>query len=146
MKGTLRFTPVALILACATAPAVHEVERTTTITASSFDAVWTAVIDVFGDRGWAIDNMEKDSGFISTDWMTLAYSDRNVLDCGGAGLSVDSDAVRFNVVVRPADNGASMTVNTTYQVNRCYSCAPVQCVSTGVLEKILVDAVRERVS
>jgi uncharacterized lipoprotein len=145
----LALSALELTIACASAPVRHDFERTTQFQESDFDAVWTAVIDVFGDRGWAIDNMEKDSGFIATDWMTLSRSDRDVMDCGSAGLNVDSDhAVKFNVVVRPIGNGASMTVNTTFRANRCFgdTCNLIDCVSTGGLETILVDAVRGRVS
>ena len=135
---------------CATAPVPRQIERSVSIPGSTFDRVWDSVIDLFGERTWAIDNLERASGLITTDWMLTGEMSESYMDCGRpGGFDVDSDhQVRFNVVVRETDNGATLTVNTSMRAFR----APlgggvtsvVSCVSTGVLEREVHDEIELR--
>jgi hypothetical protein len=137
--GVLAALAVALV-ASATAPKVHDVDKKLGFRAD-FDQTWTAVIEVFAERNWAIANMEKDSGLVTTDWMTL---DREspFADCGGAGISgVQRREVRFNVFVRDADDGTVVTVNTTFRELRAWDNKEwyVDCTSTGRVESLIHD-------
>ena len=127
------------LVACASTGTMREFESTATYPGASFGEVWDSVIDIFGDRLWAIDNMERDSGIITTDWML----DTNVSyqDCGSAGTfgSDNNHMGRFNIVVREQPTGTSMRVTTTWRVTRNSdldsSSSLVDCFSTGVLER-----------
>ena len=133
--------------ACATAPVARQFDRTATFPGADFDAVWNAVIDLFGERGWAIDNMEKNSGLITTDWMT---ADESYLDCGSAGaLGRNYDQMgRFNIVAREQSDGVSLTVNTTWRARRQVldgNPGATECFSTGVLERVVHEQVTLRI-
>ena len=146
----MRWFPIAAmwvaLMACATAPVARNFENLADYPGSTFSEVWDLVIDVFGDRNWAIDNLERDSGIIATDWMR----DDNVSyqDCGSPGLlSVDSNHMgRFNVVVRETDDGVSIRVTTSWQATRSFDNIGniVECLSTGILERELHEEVQER--
>jgi hypothetical protein len=136
-----------VLVGCATAPTFRQIERQAEFPGAEFGAVWDAVIDVFGDRSWTIDNMERASGFITTEWMGAATG--GYLDCGSPGLAVDRNPRgRFNVVVRESPSGVAMTVNTSWQVSReiMGEVAVVDCASTGVLERELHETVKGRVA
>ncbi len=142
--------PTAVMLlasmACASAPVARNFESLADYPGATFTEVWDLVIDVFGDRNWAIDNLERDSGIITTDWMradNVSYQ-----DCGSPGfLSSDSDHMgRFNVVVRETEDGVSIRVTTSWQATRSSEndTSIVECLSTGVLERELHEEVQDR--
>lgn len=141
-------TAVLLLAGCATVPPTnHEVQRTFEYS-ESFDEVWSAVIDTFGEMGYAIDNMERASGFITTERMTV-NRDSPYLDCGRpGGLMWDSNWTgRFNVVVRGEEDGSEVTVNTDWQAVRNLgriSREPINCVSTGEFEQEFATTLSER--
>jgi hypothetical protein len=146
MKTTLvlaLFT-ILVALSCASAPKAHSFNRTNTFPVD-LDATWSAVIDAFGELNIPIDNLEKDSGLITTDWMRV---EKDYMDCGGSGISVDSNhRGRFNVVVRQEGAGTKMTVNSVFTATRSFgdSSAERSCVSTGFLENTLHRLVAERI-
>lgn len=136
---------VVFATASATAPAKHNVQKSAKI-GHDYDTTWAAVIDVFSDRGWAIANMEKDSGLITTDWMNLGDDESNVADCGSAPLAAFKvTQVRFNVRVKGGDGGSSVTVNTKFRQERKFDStsqsAIVDCESTGLIEGEIQQAV-----
>ena len=119
---------LAVLAACATAPMARQIDRTVTVPRADFGAGWDAVIDIFGERTWAIDNMERDSGLITTDWMIAGDMSGSYMDCGSAGLS--SDRNHTHRTTRALGSGAGHLV---------------QCVSTGVLEREIHEEVTSRV-
>ena len=148
----MRWIPAAVIttlvsLACATAPVARDFENLAEYPEASFSEVWDLVIDVFGDRNWAIDNLERESGIIATDWM--ATDDPSYQDCGGSGIfgSPQTHMGRFNIVVRETDVGVSMRVTTSWRATRAVIVedeVALTCVSTGVFERELHDEVGRR--
>ncbi len=139
-----------LLAACATAPVARQFERRATVPAE-FAAVWDAVIDIFGERSWAIDNMDRESGIITTDWMLTGQLADSYMDCGSAPLATDREHMtRFNIVVREAASGSYITVNTAHRVKRYLLGDPpagvINCVSTGVLESEIHEEVTRRTS
>jgi hypothetical protein len=144
------FAAVVALAASATAPKVHVVDRKLRLR-SDFDQTWSALIEVFAEHNWAIQNMEKDSGLITTDWMNLG-ADSTFADCGGAGIAgVVERQIRFNVFVRDADDdGTLVTVNTTFREERTWDRKNwfVDCTSTGRVESLIqgemADAVASR--
>jgi hypothetical protein len=126
------------LAASATAPKVHDIDKKLRLRAS-FDQTWTALIEVFADRSWAIATLEKDSGIITTDWMGLD-EDSPFADCGSAGIaSVMRREIRFNVFVRDAEVDTHVTVNATFREERRFDNKDwfVDCTSTGRVESLI---------
>jgi hypothetical protein len=115
---------------------------------------WNAVIDVFGERLWAIDNMEMASGLITTDWMSVGEQDAlEYMDCGIATRygnmpeePIVGDQVRFNIVVRDATDGTTVTVNALMRALSDIDASVRDCVSTGLLEREIHEQVAGRVT
>ena len=119
-------------------------DKTATIPAD-LDTTWSAVIDVFSERDWAIDNMDKASGLITTDWMRMEPRLADIVaDCGINNGSFRT-MVRFNVRVKPQGEATSVTVNTAFRsVGGVVS--PVDCTSRGGLEREIHRDLTKRVS
>ncbi|MCK4306066.1 MAG: outer membrane protein assembly factor BamC [Candidatus Eisenbacteria sp.] len=129
-------------LGCATVP------KPTTFSNSQvyqddFDAVWTAVIEAFADNSWSIDNIEKASGLITTDWMRATNRSPVLADCGKDIVGEPSEGVlgeillRFNVFVKSTAAGHAMRVTCTFKTVKDDS----GCLSKGVVEARLMDTV-----
>ena len=145
-----RLLLLVLVVGCATAPIRQDIQKIFEFDAG-YDDVWAAIIDTFGMMQLPIDNVEKDSGLITTDWLSFEVDD-GYADCGkgGFGRAVRDLVGRFNVVARDANGTVSVTVNTLYEANRVDVLNPeisseVRCYSTGVLEADLVELVEERI-
>lgn len=132
-----------LVMACATAPQVHEVQRSETIPAP-LDATWNALVALFGERGWPIATIDKGSGIIATDWLKMPDG---YADCGSAPLArIVGTKGRFNVIVRGEDDGTRITVNARFQQVRTFDgqAGVVECTSTGRVEAEVQSKVEER--
>lgn len=137
---------VVALAASATAPKQHHVEPRMAISAT-YDQTWAAVIDLFAERNWAILNMEKDSGLITTDWMTLGADGPGYADCGGAGITTVRDtAVRFNVRVREEGARTEVIVTATFRQVRVFDgqTSIKDCYSKGNVEALIHREVAAR--
>lgn len=146
MNKTAVIFTLLVLASCATAPVQRQFDPAVTLRGVDPDAAWTAVVDLFAERNWTIDNMDRASGFIGTDWMGTRPGD-GFLDCGSAGLAVDTDHNgRLNVTVREAPDGVRLTVNSTWRVVRDFAGnhVIVDCVSTGEIERIVHTEVAAR--
>ena len=139
-------------LASATAPKpppAGQVKRTQEI-AGTFDSVWNGLIDLFGERDWKIDKVEKASGIITTDWMSLSDTDAATFaDCGSAPLASSTTTIRFNVVVRDSGGGTTtIVVNPTFRQIRRFDnqVGTIDCFSKGVVEQLVQTEVARRSS
>lgn len=142
---------ILVLAACASAPVARDVQRTAVVEGAEFGETWDTVVDVFAERIWAIDSIERASGLITTDWMLVGEAAEDYMDCGSAGfLKAHRDhEVRFNVLVREGGPGAELTVNTAMRATSWDTVngmprEVVQCVSTGVLEREIHDEVMSR--
>ena len=127
-----------------TKPPVPTVFESNLVYERDFDAVWTAVIEAFADNSWSIDNMEKDSGFIATDWMSGNNRSPVLADCGkdlyGAAEGVLGEILlKFNVFVKSVSGGTEMRVNCTFKTPP--DRGGKTCLSKGTLEARLMDTV-----
>ena len=147
-----RFPTAVMVLAsvaCATAPVARNFENLAEYPGATFGEVWDLVIDVFGDRNWPIDELERDSGIITSDWTpadNVSYQ-----DCGGSGIfgRPQNHIGRFNIVVRESEVGVSMRVTTSWRATRTVIVedeVDLTCVSTGVFERELHDEVGRRLA
>ena len=127
------FTTAVMLLAataCASAPIARNFDDVADYRAVSFAEIWDIVVDMSGERNWAIESLDRDSGSISTDW--TRSDDVSYRDCGSAGFrATDSDHMgRFSVLVRETANGVSVRVATSWRVTRnsANSISSVECL------------------
>jgi len=120
---------------------------------NDFDAVWSALIETFADNSWPIDTIEKASGLITTDWLSIPagplatrYEEAEALaDCGTEGglISVPQYAgkMKFNVFVKTVAAGTELRVTCTFQ-----SIVGGMCLSKGIAEARIMQGVTSRLS
>jgi hypothetical protein len=134
---------LVLSLASATKPQQHWFAKSATVN-RPIDPVWTALIDLFADRNWAIQTMAKDSGLIVTDWMKGA---EEYGDCGGSGIATTHGVqVRFNVRVKGDGAKTEVTVNASFRELRTFDgeSRMVDCESKGTVEALIHREVTAR--
>ena len=73
------------VIACGKAPRTYNFDRSVQFTESSYDDVWDTVVELFAERQWPIQEMEKDSGLIATDW--ARHDEDGLSDCGSGPLT-----------------------------------------------------------
>lgn len=136
LRATLVTGSVIVAAASATAPKSHRVNKSAEVL-HGFDQTWTALIDVFSEHNWAIGNMEKDSGLITTDWMSVGDDGERFADCGSEGMAVvKATQVQFNVRVKGDERVATLTVNTKFRQERYFdgNTFMADCNSRGTVE------------
>lgn len=141
-KAALAIVVLGVIGGCVTKPVERQIEKSRTYSMSK-DKVWERVIEVFATENIQVKTIEKASGLIAAE---PASFDPSFADCGAEALAivVGKTAV-MNVFVRPASGGTQVTVNTKFQERRNYdrNFWTVDCFSTGVLEKQILDAISQ---
>lgn len=143
---TLLACCLALFLGCASAPTAHDFDPSLTLE-SPEDEVWDAAIDAMGELNLSINEMERTSGFIATDW---AQAPEEYMDCGDAGIADHVNRQgKFNIVVREqGDESTTLTVNSSFRAMRVFgdNRSQIQCESTGALEARMHRTVRTRIA
>lgn len=123
-------------LGCATAPRPRTIENAFHFE-QSYDQIWTAVIETMAELSLPIQNLEKDSGLITTDWIGFGYS-KEYCDCGSPGIAIDSERRgKFNIFVKTnTAGGVEVKINTAFEIQREFMDVrtTVPCLSTGALE------------
>lgn len=145
MKNISTLVGFLLLAGCVTAPKVHQFEKTWTLECD-FNEAWAATVQLFAEKNWPIANLEKASGLISSDWVSVNLGD-GMADCGSAGLAIAHQAQgKFNVFLRDTSSGPSVTVNTSFRQLRSFDNTQwyQDCTSTGVLEATVFLAIEER--
>jgi hypothetical protein len=143
--ATITMSAVALA-ASATAPQKRKVTTTASVR-TTYAQAWEAVIDLFSERTWAIKNMDRDSGLITTDWMSLGSEAETFADCGSPGLAtIQETAVRFNVRIKELDDATSVAVNAAFRQLRTFDghTSTIECTSKGAVEALIQDEVAAR--
>jgi hypothetical protein len=114
--------------------------------------IWDRVIEWFALNGSPIKNMDKESGFIATEY-SLSTGQMQCLDCGTPGQALyivqrlENPRGNFNILVKKQDNGTTkVMVNCFFKVtSNVYSDGRViqtderDCNSTGKLENEIFD-------
>jgi hypothetical protein len=138
---------IFLFSGCATAPKPRTIVNAFDYQ-NDYDAVWSATVETFAELNLPIDNMEKDSGLITTDWIDFTGSGNEAYcDCGGLGLAIENSRQgKFNVFVKQAGTGSSVKVNCMYQQTASLgdTRANRNCLSTGGLEARIAESIREK--
>lgn len=140
-------------ISCATAPAPRMIVDTFLIE-KHFDLVWQAVIESFAELQLPIQNMEKASGLITTDWIDFTgQKNTDYCDCGGLGANLEfSRTGKFNVFVKKiSENSYEIKVNCMYQQTHQFppgkkrqSKVRRKCVSTGKLESDMFNLIKSK--
>lgn len=139
---------VIFFIGCAVAPKPRVIENSFMVE-SNYDYAWTAVIETFSDLQLPIQNMEKDSGLISTDWIAFTKEQgKEYCDCGKVefGLLGRDRVGKFNVFVKKiSENSCEMRVNCMFEQSVTKLDGTFyqrrSCISTGNLEKEINDIV-----
>jgi hypothetical protein len=108
----------------------------------TFDEAWEAAIDTFEELRLPIDNLERASGVVTTDWILLDDADE-YMDCpDDASRNAEG---RFNVFLREIGDGVRVTVNASYQAEddteRRHGCE-----SNGDYEDLILRRIRSKAS
>jgi hypothetical protein len=136
-------------MSCATAPPPRQITNAFQIE-NSHDAVWQALIETFAELNLPIQNMEKDSGLIVTDWIDFTgQTNEDYADCGGLGINIEVNRVgKFNVFVKKiTENTCEIKVNTMYEQTMKFgdSLYKRKCNSTGKLEAEIFNLIKTKI-
>jgi hypothetical protein len=139
-------------LACTTAPTVRQIQNAFPIE-KPFESVWQATIETFSDINLPILNVAKDSGLITTDWISFTgqKNETGYCDCGEAGVQeVEKDRLgKLNVYVKKiSDTACEVRINSVFEQHYViYNNAVLNkrpCVSTGKLEADMFKLISEK--
>ena len=140
-------------------PVVHTIEKERIIN-KSFDATWQSIIELLATYNMPIKNLDKNSGFISTDYKLVTGEISQYMSCEGASstfsgkVELTNHGGNLNVLIKKiSDDSTKVTVNTFYSctsnkyryaslISTAYvfeSSSKVDCSSTGILEKAIFD-------
>jgi len=155
-KPTLVPLPIAalVVVACMPTPPAAPIVREPTPVAASFGRTWDAVIDAFAAANTPIRAIERVSGFIAAERMSMSDTPlaqpHEYADCGktGSGLFIAPHSAVYNVVVRgdSAQSTVKMTTRWTASTTRLLSSTPVpiECSTKGHYETQFENLVKGR--
>ena len=112
-----------------------------------FDNVWIALIETFVEMNMPIDNMEKDSGLIATDWIDFkGQTNEEYCDCGSPGIGIEVNRQgKINIFVKKiTQNSCEIKVSCLFQQKREFADSTTHtrsCVSTGNLERQIFELI-----
>jgi len=150
MKSLLMAVVPVLITACATPPPPPITTHQEAEYDATFDEVWEAALDVLSEHQMLVENLERNEGLITTEWLPVTEDD---CDCGTpAVFDVDRDRVgKFNVFVNEVDEGLiEVQLNTIWRAARYdmegdYVGTSI-CSSKGTIEKGFQEALQAHLS
>jgi hypothetical protein len=106
-------------------------------------ATWDAVIDMFAARNIPIRTIERVSGIIATDQLSVGEEGQSWAVCGdGNGTTLSPNFAIYNVLVR--GDSAKSRVMATVRWTLGSASSDVECASTRVWERELESAVKAR--
>jgi len=142
----MRLLGFALVLgatACATIMMEDESEgRIQVFEGVTFDRAWNATIDTFEELRLPIDNLERSSGVVTTDWILLDSAEA-YMDCPEAA-SRNAEG-RFNVFLREVEEGTRVTVNASFRAEDDTG-RRLSCPSDGDYEELILRRIRSKVT
>lgn len=119
----------------------EDVGRSQVLASATFDEAWEATLEAFEVLRLPIDELDRSSGVITTDWELIEDSE-DVMDCPD---DADRNAEgRFNVFVREVAEGVRVTVNASFRTEDDTG-RRVICRSEGEFEEEFLRHVRARV-
>ncbi len=138
-------TVVAILLVgCVQPPTTNVAPRPPMEVAASVGRTWDAVIDLFADRNIPIATMERVSGFIATQTLSVGREGVEWADCGSVmSTPVVPDHAVYNVRVLGDSSQSTVRVTTRWTQSSKSDLSP-ECPSRGVWETDFEKAVKAR--
>lgn len=159
------FLLVFLMQDCATtktapAPAVVKVWSKQRAINKSFDKIWQSTIELLATYNMPIKNLDKTSGFISTEYKEVTGNPSQYMECSGSSstfsgkVELTNQGGNMNILVKKiSDDSTLVTVNCFYSciANKyryanllsseyiLVSSTKVDCESNGGLETAILD-------
>lgn len=125
------------------APTPPPSPRNATEVTASFGRTWDAVVDEFADRNIPIRTIERASGLVATELLTILHDARSEADCGTFnGRALSPTHAIYNVVVR--GDSARATVKATTRWVRVNKDASITCETTHRWEGALEERIKGR--
>lgn len=145
-RGRISHLTLLSLVACSPRPPAEPVPVAATPVAAPFAMTWDAVIDALASQNIPISTMERASGFVATQSLSVGSAGAPWADCGYTGVArLHPDHAIYNVRVR--EMGDSSTVQATvrftsgsgigYDLLR-------ECSTTGVWETTFAESVKAR--
>lgn len=134
-------------------PVKYTVEKEITIE-KDYETVWNQAIEWFAINGTPIKNMDKTSGFISTEYNLSVSQTSKYMDCGETASSVfiihrlENPSGNFNLLIKKVDDSKTkVSVNVFFSANsnvydnygRLQQSVKIDCNSKGQLEKSVLE-------
>src|SRR5215213_11904 len=145
MTLKLAFVGSCLVLASCSSyePPPPPEPRDATLVNASMGRTWDAVIDMFTARNIPIRTIERASGIIATDQLSVGEEGRGWADCGqNNGSTLAPDAAIYNVLVR--GDSTSAVVKATVRWTRTIASSTIECSTSHIWERELETAVKTR--
>jgi hypothetical protein len=115
---------------------------TEVLEAVTFDEAWDAAIDTFEELRLSIDNLERASGVITTDWILL-NDPEDYMACEDDVTR--NEEGRFNVFLRELEDGIRVTVNASFRAEDDTD-RRIACDSEGEYEELILRRIRSKVT
>ena len=117
--------------------------REATEVAASMGRTWDAVIDMFAARNIPIRTIERASGIIATDQLSVGSEGERWAVCGeGNGATLAPNLAIYNVLVRGDSTGSRVMATVRWTLGSATS--DIECSSTRIWERDLERAVKSR--
>jgi hypothetical protein len=144
MKLLVPAAVCVLLAGCTTyKPPPQPTPRDASLVSASMGQTWDAVIDLFATRNIPIRTIERASGLIVTDALSVGEEGNTYASCGTRnGKVLAPDRATYNVLVR--GDSTLATVRTTVLWTRAADPAVPECTSTYVWERGLETEVKAR--
>lgn len=142
-KSLLLLLVIFTVVGCGTMPKEHFFNKQVKIS-NEYDIVWSAIVSFFAENNVPIKTIDKSSGLIVAESQVFPEV---WADCGKASfVEFRSDAIgTFNIfALKQTGGGVNVSVNSSFHCNRYDTLNGVpmgrmQCNSTGVFERMLLD-------
>lgn len=141
-----------LVTACAApTPPAPPAPRTAMTVNAPFAKTWGAVIDVLADNNISVKTLDRSSGFVVAERVTVPFKggkESPYADCGRK-MGIPQPPTHADYSVRVKDAGSTSTVQVTatwLEYNPLVSKMPQQgnCSTKGVWESAMESAIKER--
>jgi hypothetical protein len=127
------------LVGCYAAPPLVEFKDEFT-TGADFNKTWAAVVDVLSAHNFPVESIERESGLVTTDWVSLGYGTKTC-SCPGSILAVFSNhRMKVSVFVKVAGEGTSFRIRCHFEgFDSNIMKQWTTCNSLGVTEKTLSE-------
>lgn len=137
----------ALVVLCGLAVAQ---DQGATTFSKPFDEVWDAAIAALDDVGLALDNADKASGVLTSDWTSFKKKDGYADAKRPPAIQMEFDrSAKLTIRVKASDDGSvAVAVDGAFKQSYGFK-GPEKtrsCPSTGALEKKYIEALRAKLN